>query len=206
MDRSSAVVYVRSLKIGDLELGLAKVAGRHLIEYVLDSLPDDVEEVVIAVEDGGDVDAYEVVAEKYLARTTSSERMTGDARRFVEFAVNEVEGDKLVILPGDAPLITKDFTSFLLECSRRFTAALPRSPSRQALYLMASYQVKPFREAFRAHPDEDMDGIVRRVGRALYLSSSSLKIFDEKLGMFFRVSTFEDLKRAERILKMRGNG
>jgi len=185
------------------ELGLAKIAGKPLVEYVLDSLPDDVEEIVIAVENGGNVEAYDEIAEKYFARTTSSEKIAGDARRFVEFAVNSVDGDQLVILPGDAPLITRDFTTFLLECSRKFTAALPRSPSRKALYLMASYQIKPFREAFNAYPNEDMDGIVRKVGRALYLSSNSLKIFDEKLGMFFRVSTIQDLRRAEKILKMK---
>jgi len=203
MNRSSAVVYVRSIRLRDSELGLAKIAGKPMIEYVLDSLPDDVEEVVIAVENGGSVEAYDEVAEKYFARTTRSEKITGDARKFVEFAVNMVEGDQLIILPGDAPLITREFTTFLLECSRRFTAALPRSPARKALYLMASYQIKPFREAFNAHPEDDMDSIVRKVGRALYLSSNSLKIFDEKLGMFFRVSTVQDLRRAEKILKMR---
>ena len=204
MDGSSAVVYIRSGKLGGLERGLAKIAGKPMIEYVLDALPDDVEDLIIAVENGGDVEAYVDVADRYFAQVVSSEKLSEGARRFVEFAVNSVHGDRVVILPGDAPLITRDFASFLLECSKKFTAALPRNPARKTIYLMASYQTKPFREAFAAYPEADMEEIVRKVGRAIHLSSISLKIFDEKLGMFFRISSVQDLKKAEKIIRIRG--
>ena len=203
MERSSAVIYVRALKIGDVEMGLARIAGRPMIEYVLDSVPDEVDEVVIAVENGVGIDVYDQVAEKYFSRTEKAGKFEGNVRKFVEFAVDTVEGDQLVILPCNAPLITRDFTTFLLECSRKFAGAFPRSPTRKAVYLMASYRRKPFKEAFNSFPNEDMDGIVRKVRGTLYLASNSLRIFDEKLGMFFRVSSTQDLRRAEKILKMR---
>ncbi|RLG07749.1 MAG: hypothetical protein DRN59_00600 [Thaumarchaeota archaeon] len=203
MDRSSAVVYIRSGRIGGYERGLARIGGKPMIEYVLDALPDEVDDLVIAVENGGNAEAYNEVADKYFAQIIPSGKLNEGARKFVEFAVNNVHGDRVVILPGDAPLITRDFATFLLECSKRFTAALPRTPARKATYLMASYQTKPFREMFTAHPEADMEEIVRRVGKAVYLSSISLKIFDERLGMFFRVSSVQDLRKAEKILKTR---
>lgn len=205
MERSSAVICVRALRIGGPEVGLARIAGKPMIEYVLDSIPDDVDDIVIAVEDGVGIEVYDQVAEKYFARTERAGRIEGNVKGFIEFAVNIVEGDQLVILPYNAPLITREFTTFLLECSRRFTGAFPRNPARKALYLMASYRKKPFMEAFKAFPDEDMDGVVKRVRGTLYLASNSLRVFDEKLGMFFRVSSPQDLKKAEKILKMRGS-
>ncbi|MCD6342128.1 MAG: NTP transferase domain-containing protein [Thaumarchaeota archaeon] len=203
VERSSAVIYAKAIKLKNAELALAKIAGKPMIEYVLDVLPDEVEDVLIAVENGKNLEEYEEIAEKYFARTAKMKNLRGKVRNFIEFAINSVEGDKLVVLPCDAPLITRDFASFLLECSKKFTATLPRSPSRKALYLMASYRRKPFKEAFNAHPDEDMDDIVKMVGGVLYLSSNSLRIFDEKLGMFFRVSSVQDLRKAEKILKMK---
>lgn len=205
MEGSSAVIYARALKIGDFEIGLARIAGRPMIEYVLDAVPDDVDEIVIAVEDGVGIEVYDQVAEKYFARTEKAGKIEGDVRKFVEFVVELVEGDQLVILPCNAPLITRDFTTFLLECSRKFSGAFPRTPTRKTLYLMASYRKKPFLEAFKAFPSEDMEGVVKRVRGTLYLASNSLRVFDERLGMFFRVMSAQDLKKAEKILKIRGD-
>ncbi len=203
MDRPSAVIYVRSEKLGGHELGLATIAGKPVIEYVLEVIPDEVEDLIIAVEEGGEVEAYREVADKYFAQVLRSGRLKQGARNLVEFAVESVLGDRVIVLPGDAPLITRDFASFLLECSRKFKAVLPRSPSRRTLYLMASYQTRPFREVFSSDPKVGMEEAVKKVGGAIYLSSMSLRIFDEKLGMFFRVSSAQDLRRAEKILKTR---
>ena len=68
---------------------------------------------------------------------------------------------------------------------------------------MASYQTQPVAEAFAANPDDGMDELVKKVKRVLYLSSNSLRIFDEKLAMFFRVINPAGVKRAERFLKHR---
>jgi len=203
MDRPSAVVYVRSGKLGGREIGLVKVAGKPLIEYVLEAIPDDVEDLIIAVGEEGEAEAYDEIADKYFAQVLRSEKLEQGARKLIEFAVDSVMGDRVVVLPGDAPLITRDFASFLLECSRKFKAVLPRSPTRKTIYLMASYRTEPFKEVFSSDPEAGMDEAVRRVGGAIYLSSMSLRIFDEKLGMFFRVLSPQDLKKAERILKTR---
>ena len=200
---SSAIVYARSGKIRGSELGLAKIAGKPMIEYVLDAMPDEIDDLIIMIEGEYSSEELDDVADKYFAQVL---RYTGngrDARKIVEFAVNNVHGERVVILPADAPLITRDFASFLLDCSKKFTAALPRTPARKTTYLMASYKTKPFRDVFAAYPEAGMDEVVRKVGGAIHLSSNSLKIFDEKLGMFFRVVTPQDLKRAEKILKVR---
>lgn len=171
-----------------------------MIEYVLDSIPDEVTDILIAVDGEDKVEAYEELAEKHLAKVVvfSGETST---RGQVEFAVSSASGKSVVILPCDAPLITREFTGFLVEASQKFAAVLPRNQAREVMYLMASYQVQPFSEAFAANPRDGMDELVRKVKHVLYLSSNSLRIFDDKLAMFFRVINPAGVKHAERFLK-----
>lgn len=202
MDAASAVIYVGVEGPGRRELGLARIAGKPMVEHVLNAVPDDVEELMVLVGGGGDLEAYSEVADRHLAQVLEFRGGAGD-RGLVEFAVENVNGDRLLILPGNAPLITRDFAAFLLECSKKFRAVLPRSPARNAVYSMAAYQTRPIKEVLESDPSIGMDEVVKRVGRVIYLSSMSLRIFDERLGMFFRVSSPQDLKKAEKILKMR---
>jgi molybdopterin-guanine dinucleotide biosynthesis protein A len=203
MDRASAVIYIGADRSCGRGLGLAKIAGKPMIEHVLDAVPDDVEELAILVGERDDPEVYSEVAEKYLAEVIELREQAVNDRGLIEFVAENIQGDRMLILPGNAPLITRDFAAFLLECSKRFRAVLPRSPARNTIYLMASYQTRPIRGFFGSNPGAGMDEAVKSIGGAIYLSSMSLRIFDEKLGMFFRVSTPQDLKKAEKILRAR---
>jgi len=197
----SAIVFANMGKFRGVSKGLFPIAGKPMIEYVLDSIPDEVSDILIAVEGEGDVSKYQDLADQYLAKVVVSGSGLRDSRRELEFAVNSVSGDRFLVLPCDAPLITMEFTKFLVEASQKFPAVLPRTPSRRVSYLTASYQRKPLEEVFKSNPGLGMDEVVRKLKGAIYLSSNSLKIFDEKLNMFFRVNCKADVDRAERFLR-----
>ena len=201
MGEPSAIVFANMGKFRGVSKGLFPIAGKPMIEYVLDSIPDEVSDILIAVEGEGDVSKYQDLADQYLAKVVVSGSGLRDSRRELEFAVNSVRGDRFLVLPCDAPLITMEFTKFLVEASQKFPAVLPRTPSRRVSYLTASYQRKPLEEVFKSNPGLGMDEVVRKLKGAIYLSSSSLKIFDEKLNMFFRVNCKADVDRAERFLR-----
>ena len=201
MGEPSAIVFANMGKFRGVSKGLFPIAGKPMIEYVLDSIPDEVSDILIAVEGEGDVSEYQDLADQYLARVVVSGSGLRDSRRELEFAVNSVSGDRFLVLPCDAPLITMEFTKFLVEASQKFPAVLPRTPSRRVSYLTASYQRKPLEEVFKSNPGLGMDEVVRKLKGAIYLSSNSLKIFDEKLNMFFRVNCKADVDRAERFLR-----
>ena len=201
MGEPSAIVFANMGKFRGVSKGLFPIAGKPMIEYVLDSIPDEVSDILIAVEGEGDVSKYEDLADQYLARVVVSGSGLRDSRKQLEFAVNSVKGDRFLVLPCDAPLITMEFTKFLVEASQKFPAVLPRTPSRRISYLTASYQKKPLERVFKSNPDLGMDEVVRKLKGAIYLSSNSLKIFDEKLNMFFRVNCKADVDRAERFLR-----
>jgi len=185
------------------ERGLIPIAGKPMIEYVLDVIPDEVSNVFIAVDDEKKVEAYRSLAEEYWAKIIFSNNLSGSIRSQIEFALSSIETENILILPCDSPLLTRDFTTFLVEASQKFSAVLPRNQARETIYTMASYQRKPFLEVFSKNCGEDMESIVKKVQKVLYLSSNSLRIFDEKLLMFLRVSNPSDIHRVESILKRR---
>jgi len=198
----TAIVFADQRGFKGYGRGLIPLAGKPMIEYVLDSIPDEVTDILIAVREE-EKEAYSELAEKHWARVITSESAGKSERSRVEFAVKVASGESVVILPCDTPLLTREFTNFLVEASQRFTAVLPRTPTREVAYWLASYQTRPFAKAFEENPEDSMDSLVKKVGRVLYLSSNSLKIFDERLAMFFRVSRPADIRRAERYLRKR---
>lgn len=201
MKESSAVILANMRGFKGFERGLIPIAGKPMIEYVLDVIPDEVSNIFIAVDDEKKAEAYKDLAEEYWAKVVFSNSLAGTIRNQVEFAISTADTESVLLLPCDTPLMTRDFTTFLVEASQKFSAVLPRNQARETLYIMASYQRKPFLEAFSKNPNEDMNTLVRKVQKVLYLSSSSLKIFDERLLMFYRVSNPSDIIRVESILR-----
>lgn len=203
MRESAAVIFANMKGFKGFERGLIPIAGKPMIEYVLDVIPDEVSNIFIAVDDEKKVEAYRSLAEEYWAKIIFSNNLSGSIRSQIEFALSSIETENVLILPCDSPLLTRDFTTFLVEASQKFSAVLPRNQARETIYTMASYQRKPFLEAFSKNRGEDMESIVKKVQKVLYLSSNSLRIFDEKLLMFLRVSNPSDIHRVESILKRR---
>jgi len=203
LKESSAVIFANMRGFKGFERGLIPIAGKPMIEYVLDVIPDEVSNIFIAVDDEKKAEAYKDLAEEYWAKVVFSNSLAGTVRNQVEFAISTADTESVLLLPCDSPLMTRDFTTFLVEASQKFSAVLPRNQARETIYIMASYQRKPFLEAFTKNPNEDMNTLVRKVQKVLYLSSSSLKIFDEKLLMFYRVSNPSDINRVESILRRR---
>ena len=203
MRESAAVIFANMKGFKGFERGLIPIAGKPMIEYVLDVIPDEVSNVFIAVDDEKKVEAYRSLAEEYWAKIIFSNNLSGSIRSQIEFALSSIETENILILPCDSPLLTRDFTTFLVEASQKFSAVLPRNQARETIYTMASYQRKPFLEVFSKNCGEDMESIVKKVQKVLYLSSNSLRIFDEKLLMFLRVSNPSDIHRVESILKRR---
>lgn len=185
--------------------GLIKIDGRPMIAYVLDSIPDEAEDLVITCTSDRLVD-YEGVGEEYGARVIPIPSERAHIRSQLEAIFQTSKGDGLLILRCDTPLITRSLTTFLLEVITKFTAGIPRVTIDKPEYAPASYRVKPFLDTMAASPGLQMSEILRRVRNILYISSESLKIFDPKLRFLQRVNSSEDASRAAGILRAMREG
>ncbi|MEM0381303.1 MAG: NTP transferase domain-containing protein [Nitrososphaerota archaeon] len=197
---STAVVLTDFREIGCVQRGLYKLLDRPMIEYVLDALPDEVEELVISVRDEVVRDAYAATAEKYIANIHVSQAgLGGILKAYMPLS----KSDRFLILPCDAPLITQEFTTFILETCRKFSAAILRDAEGRVEYLFSAYRKAPFLEACSSSRSEDMAEIIRNIKNALFIYTGALKVFDQKMNMLFRVTNSSEARRAERIISGR---
>lgn len=187
--------------------GLIRIAGRPMIEYVLDAVPDSVAEIVISVENEEHAAGYQEIAEKYLVSVAFDKQAgTNEALR-IRNAFRNVSGTNILLLPCEMPCLTIEFTQFLLEASRRFSAVLPRMSDGSLNFRLASYQAKPLMGALepslRSGSEPSMQDVIKNVKNVLYLSTNSLRFFDSKLTFLYKVTSASDIPRVESILRSR---
>ncbi len=197
---STAIVLTDFSGIVGVQRGLYRILDKPMIEYVLDALPDEVDELVISVRDEAGKEAYSETAEKYMAQIHVSRAGLGGA---LKSYMTLSESDRFLILPCDAPLISQEFTTFILESCRKFSAAILRDAAGRADYLFSAYKKTPFLEACGAAGSEEIGEITRHMKNVLYIYIGALKVFDQKMNILFRVANSSDAKRAERVIRGR---
>jgi len=184
--------------------GLVKIAGRPMIEYVLDSVPDEVTELFVSVENEMQAAAYGPICEKYFASLMRLEKTQYlNEHEKIKEVLENVPGSNILVLPCDMPCITLEFTYFLLEASKKFTAVLPRMLDNNVDFSLASYQAEPFLEAFKKYPEMRLPELIKKLRNVLYVSTNALRMFDSKLSILYRVSSAADVPKVENILRNR---
>jgi len=194
---STAVILAGFPGIAGLERGLYRVLNRPVIEYVIDAVPDEVDELVISVPDEGGRRAYMETAEKYAANIhVGGGGVGGVLKSYIPLS----SSDRFLVLPCDAPMVTQDFTTFMIEACGRFSAALLRDAEGATDYHFSSFKREPFLEAAGVAGSSDIGEIAKHIRNALYIHVGALKVFDEKLNILFRVTSIAEARRAERVL------
>jgi molybdopterin-guanine dinucleotide biosynthesis protein A len=195
-----AVIMTDFKEIAGKERGLYPINNRPVMEYVLESIPDEVEEIMISVRGEKEAEAYSSLADKFLARIyLAGNKMMGPqlASIMEEFH----DEDTFLVLPCDAPLIKMEYNSFLFDVCRKFSAAIPRTSDDKRYYLFSSYRSSEFLSAYNRSSTTEMDDVVSKMRNVLFINVNALKIFDDKLNMLLRVTSIEEARRAERIIK-----
>ncbi|MDT7877138.1 MAG: NTP transferase domain-containing protein [Candidatus Caldarchaeales archaeon] len=200
---STALILTDFPEIAGVQRGIYRVLEKPLIEYVLEAVPDEVDEIIIAAgrEEAGK--AYADVAEKYFAKL---EIYPPGLTRVLKESMSSSKSERFLILPCDSPLLTQSFTKFLLDACEKFTAVIIRDANGRSDYLFSCFRRFEFLEAAESAGSEDMDLIVQRIRNAIYFYRRSLRFLDEKLLFMFRVTNVTDAKRAERLLRARQGG
>lgn len=184
-----------------VEKGLASLAGKPMISYVIEAcrvLTSD----VFVVAGSSNVEEY-------------AERLFGVVEVVPDFDVgfksplvgaytafsHRKEG-YVLLLPCDVPLVKPVVLSFLRELAEGWDAVVPRWPSGYIEPLIAVYNagraLQAAKEALRAGR-KDMRGFIERI-RPLYLSTLVIVELDPELETFFNVNTPGDLRLAEEKL------
>jgi molybdopterin-guanine dinucleotide biosynthesis protein A len=183
--------------------GLIQLAGKPLINHVLERITNVVDEKIVVVSSKIQAENYQKAVDSKVNILVDKENMHGPLVGALT-GLEEAHGIHALLLPCDTPLLSKEILSLLLELCVNKAAVIPRWPNCYIEPLQAAYATEPASEAARNALGEGkmtMQSMVDRLQGVRYVSTLVLQQFDPELKTFFNVNTPLDLKKAELIFK-----
>ena len=182
--------------------GLVELAGKSLVLHVLDKMFGIVNETVVVVSSGSQKVSFErslgqrarVIIDKREENSPLVGALTG---------FESVHGRYSLLLPCDAPFVSGNIASLLLDLCINRNAVIPRWPNGYVEPLQAVYHTKSASVAARATLEQgklDLRSMIASLRNVRYVSTMVLQQLDSELLTFFNVNDRRDLKRAESIL------
>jgi len=182
---------------------LIELAGKPLILHVLDRASKIVDETVVVVRSANQKGTFERLlghrASVVFDRHEAQSPLVGALAGF-----ESAQGEYSLLLPCDTPFISSQVARFLLDICVNRNAVIPRWPNGHIEPLQAAYHTKSALTAAKNALEEgklDLQSMIACLRGVRYVSTMVLRQMDTKLLTFFNVNTFEDLKKAESLLK-----
>lgn len=202
MDKSAIILAGGFSRRFGSDKGLVPLLNKPLIRHVLDAVSGIVEEEIVVV-------SSKEQTEKFAKVLSSNVKVAVDKSNLQSPLVGALTGFEIAVgeyallLPCDAPLVSRDALSLLLELCVRKNAVIPRWPNGYIEPLHAVYHVKPALKAAENALNAgrlDMRSMIERMRGIRYVSTLVFQQLDSELKMFFNINTPLDLKKAELML------
>jgi len=203
LDNSAIVLAGGSSKRFGHDKGLALLADKPLIMYILEALDAVVEEKIVVVSSKEQAEKITKILKPDIKIAIDNSKLQSPLVGALT-GFKEASGEYALLLPCDTPLISREILALILELCVGKNAVIPRWPNGYIEPLHAAYRVKPALEAAEAALNEgrlNMRSMIDKLRDIRYVSTLVFQQFDPQLKMFFNVNTPLDLKRAESMLK-----
>jgi molybdopterin-guanine dinucleotide biosynthesis protein A len=182
--------------------GLLQLAHKPLVKHVLDAVSTLVDEKLVVVSSQIQAKNYrKVLSQKINVCIDVENKKTPLVGALTGF--KEARSKYALLLSCDAPFISRDVASLLLELCINRNAVIPRWPNCYIEPLQAAYCTKPAYEATRKALEEgklNMQAMIERLKSVRYISTLVLQQLDPELRTFFNINMPLDLKKAEKYL------
>ncbi len=193
-----------SCRFGE-DKGLVKLAGKPLLNHVVDAIRPIVDEVVVVTSSATRVAQYQKIVSSFVRFAVDTRESEGPLiGALTGFSV--ALGEYALMLPFDTPFVSRDVVTLLFDLCVGRSAVIPRWPNGQIEPLHAVYKVDEATSAAEAAVAEgrlDMRGMIERMRGLRYLSTLVITQVDSELKSFFNINTPLDLKKAENMVKSR---
>jgi molybdopterin-guanine dinucleotide biosynthesis protein A len=190
-----------STRLGQ-DKGLVQLAGKPLVRHVLDKTKNLVDETLVVVSSNSQAEKYEKVLGSDASISVDNAKAHGPlAGTNVGFM--EASGKYSLLLPCDAPFISRDILQLLLELCINKNAVIPRWPNCNIEPLQAVYCTEAALRASNeavSSGEVKMQAMVDKLRGVRYVSTLVLEQLDPELKTFINVNTAFDLKKAEAML------
>ena len=202
MERSAIILAGGfSTRLGQ-DKGLVQLAGKPLVHHVLDKTKNLVEETLVVVSSKTQAEKYEKVLGSDATILVDNAEAHGPLAG-ANVGFREASGTYSLLLPCDAPFISRDILQLLLELCINKNAVIPRWPNCNIEPLQAVYCTEAALRASKeavSSGEVKMQAMVDKLRGVRYVSTLVLEQLDPELNTFINVNTAFDLKKAEAIL------
>ena len=182
---------------------LIKLAGKPLVQHVIDGVSAVVDEKVVVVGSNAQREPFaellkskvNVIVDKYEGKNPLVGALTG---------FESVNADYSLLLPCDTPFVSSEIAALLFDLCVNKGAAIPRWPNGYIEPLQAVYHTKSAIIASQQALNtgkRDLFSMINNLSGIRYVSTLVLQQLDSNLLTFFNVNTSEALKRAKSIIK-----
>jgi molybdopterin-guanine dinucleotide biosynthesis protein A len=204
LDRSVIILAVDSgNKFGE-EKALLKLDGKPLLNHVVDAVKGIVGEVLVVSPSKEQAEHYgEVISSANVQLAVIEGEPQGDLAAALT-GFEAARSDYSLVLPCDAPFVSKEVISLLFELSASKSAVVPRWPDCRIEPLHAVYHTGQACEATKkalAAGEAGAEAIAGCMRGVRYVSTMVVEQLDPDFRTFFRVRTPLDLKKAASLLK-----
>jgi len=182
-----------------------QLAGKPLVRHVLDKTKNLVEETLVVVSSKTQAEKYEKVLGSDATILVDNAEAHGPLAG-ANVGFREASGTYSLLLPCDAPFISRDILQLLLELCINKNAVIPRWPNCNIEPLQAVYCTEAALRASKeavSSGEVKMQAMVDKLRGVRYVSTLVLEQLDPELNTFINVNTAFDLKKAEAILNRR---
>ena len=187
-----------------IEKGLLEISGKTLIRHTYNRIAKLVDEVIIVVSAVEQLDQYAKIFTQKEALQVIDEKGTEGPLAGMIAGFHAATGEYSLLVPCDAPFISKDVIALLFDLHQGYNAVVPRWPNGYIEPLHAVYRTKTaVKMAIEAYEKgrRDLRAVLERLQNVLYLSTLVIKEIDPKLLTFFNINNISDLRRAEEMSK-----
>lgn len=173
--------------------------------HVVRNIGEVAEEVILAVVRGS-IDAYYKVVSEYgfddckIVEISNSNNMPAILRE----GMRVTHGNVVVTAPANAPLIPVDLLALLTELCEKRDAVLTRNAKGEVDWFLSAYNRRSLMEVIEDTEEENMDSVVERLRRVMYLAHSTMKDLDPMLLSSIRITRASDIQFVEKILTKTG--
>ena len=198
MDKSAVI-----LAGGITAQAVSELEGKPLLNYVIETIRNLVNEIIVVVDSQECADAYaKLVAPdvKFTVNPAPCEGKLSEALAGFEAA----QGDYTLVLPAGSPFVLADLLLLLFECAPGKAAVVPRWTNQEPEPLHAVYNTARAIEAAKAVLCEgrtDMVAMVEKLQGVRYLSTLVIEQIDPEFRSFFTATTPADLRKVSAMSK-----
>jgi len=206
LDRSAIILAEGSQGKFSEDKGLLKLDNKPLLNHVVDAVKGIVGEVLVVTSSKEQSDLYAKMVSSANVRFAISIDEPKDPLAGALTGFEAAQGNYSLLLPFDAPFVSKEVVSLLFDCCIGKSAVIPRWPDRQIEPLQAVYHTGQALEAAKealACGELDMEAMVCKMRGVRYLSTLVIEQLDPDFRTFFTVNTPLDLKKAVVMKKPR---